>query len=153
MKYDEIKYLDLLRYSNRLKKQGKFLYDEDEQAYLELLQYQILIRDHVFWKKKQNFILLITDFLNKILNTEEFINEFFYIHNQIEAMHEAFKTDFEKLKNFEPDSRSIGFGDPIEEIFINSDNFEPDTKEDRNYNKELFKDSIKHSFLQIQKYL
>jgi len=153
MKYDEIKYLDLLRYSNRLKKQGKFLYDEDEQAYLKLLEYQILIRDHVFWKKKQNFILLITDFLNKILNTEEFINEFFYIHNQIEAMHEAFKTDFEKLKNFEPDSRSIGFGDPIEEIFINSDNFEPDTKEDRNYNKELFKDSIKHSFLQIQKYL
>ena len=67
------------------------------------------------------------DFVNNIINGEEFRDKFtvLYIKNLDE--HDAFKTDFEKLKDFQPDLRSDGFSDLI--IFLRSmcEDFEPDS--------------------------
>jgi hypothetical protein len=152
MKYNKLRYFELLKYSQDLANKGKWLYEENREAFFELLNYQILIEDHIFWQKRHQFLSVIKNFINGTLDSEEFSDEFFAIRRQNQAVHEAFKIDFEKLENFEPDSRSKGFSSFIGKIFSDCEVFEPNAEEGDNYNKKWLKDSVKDARLQIQKY-
>lgn len=59
MTYNRIRYLELFKRSQDLKNQGKSLYRENQEEYLELCGYEVAIENHVFWKNSRQFALLM----------------------------------------------------------------------------------------------
>jgi hypothetical protein len=116
----------LLQSAQNLKKQKKNLYFENEKEYLELSG------DWEYRRLMQNFI-------NGCIDGEEFKADSF------DAL--EFQINSKKLKDFQPDSRSKGFGSLISFLRAECDNFEED------YDNKEFYDSIKDCFLKLQKAL
>ena len=145
--YNQSRYFELLKRSQNLKKQGKNLYFENEKDYLELCEYQAALEDHAYWKHRRQIALLMQNFINGIIDGEEFSEDFFLVDRKTLAAHNALKIDFERLKNFQPDERSKGFGNLISFLRAECDNFEED------YDNKEFYDSIKDCFLKLQKAL
>jgi hypothetical protein len=54
--------------------------------------------------------------------------------------------------NFEPDTVSEEFSRLIGKVFSSCENFEPESKEEEEYNEKYFKKSIKEIFYNMQKY-
>ena len=95
----EENYFKLLDYQEKLQKTGEYLSLEKEK---ELLNYESQISDHLRWKKKNHFIEVMVDF-------DPYRDCFYEIDYQIQEYKEKLKSDFEKLRAFEPDPRSKGF--------------------------------------------
>lgn len=64
MKYNKIRHLKLLKQAEDLEKQGKSLYKENREDYLELLSYQGRMEEHIFWKNRHQFFSVIENFIN-----------------------------------------------------------------------------------------
>ena len=140
----EENYFKLLEDEQKLEKTGEYLSLEKEK---ELLNYQSQISDHFRWEQKNNFIKVMIDL-------EQYIDRFYEIDSQIEESKGKLKSDFEKLRAFEPDPRSKGFVIVIENLFSDIRILEPDDElrtEDEISEKSL-KDGIKKFLPKIQEY-
>ena len=147
----EENYIKLLKYEEKLKINGQYLSLEKEK---EILNYQIQISDHFRWKKKNHFIETIVDFLEYTIDLDQYIDRFYEIDSQIEESKGKLKSDFEKLRAFEPDPRSKGFAILIENFFSDIRILEPDDElrtEDEISEKSL-RDGIKEFLPKIQEY-
>jgi hypothetical protein len=54
--------------SQNLKSQGKTLFLENPEEYLELLRYNIAVEEQVFWTHREEFLLVMKNFLDNIIN-------------------------------------------------------------------------------------
>ena len=135
--YNQSRYFELLQSAQNLKKQGKDLYFENEKNYLELCDYQAALEEHAFWKNRRQFALLMENFIDGIIDGQEFRDSFSVLHTKIFEAHNAFKIDFERLKGFQPDPRSKRFGTLISFLRAECENFQED------YDNPEFYDSIK----------
>jgi hypothetical protein len=147
----EENYLKLLEYKQKLEKTGQYLSLEKEK---ELLNYQSQISDHFRWEQKNNFIKAMVDFLEGTIDFDQYTDRFYEIDSQIEESKEKLKTDFEKLRAFEPDPRSKGFAILIENLFSDIRILEPNDElrtEDEISEKSL-RDGIKKFLPKIQEY-
>ena len=144
-------YFKLLDYQEKLQKTGEYLSLEKEK---ELLNYQSQISDHFRWEQRDNFIEAMVNFLEDTINLGQYIDRFYEIDSQIEESKENLKSDFKKLRAFEPDPRSKGFAILIENLFSDIRILEPDDElrtEDEISEKSL-RDGIKEFLLKIQEY-
>ena len=147
----EENYLKLLEYEEELEKTGKYLSLEKEK---ELLNYESQNSDFFRWEEKNNFIKAIVDFLEDRIDLDQYIDRFSEIDYQIEESKGNLKSDFEKLRAFEPDPRSKGFAILIENLFSDIRILEPDDElrtEDEISEKSL-RDGIKEFLPKIQEY-
>ena len=147
----EENYLKLLEYEQKLVKTGEYLSLEKEK---ELLNYQSQILDHFRWEQKNNFIEAMVNFSENMIDLDQYIDRFYEIDSQIEESKEKLKSDFEKLRAFEPDPRSKGFAILIENLFSDIRVLEPDDKlrtKDEISEKSL-RDGIKKFLPKIKKY-
>ena len=147
----EENYFKLLEYKQKLEKTGEYLPLEKEK---ELLKYQSQISDHFRWKKKNHFIEAMVHFLEDTIDSDQYIDRFYGIDSQIEESKEKLKSDFEKLRAFEPDPSSKGFAILIENLFSDIRILEPDDElrtEDEISEKSL-RDGIKKFLPKIQEY-
>jgi hypothetical protein len=103
----------LIQSTQNLKKQGKNLYFENEKEYLELSRYRVALEEHVFWKSRRQFTLLMKFSVLKRKTSETY-----------DAL--EFEINSKKLKDFQPDPRSKGFGSLISFLSAECDNFEED---------------------------
>lgn len=110
MTYRKYKYLKLLRRFLDFQKQGKHLYHENQDEYLKLLDYRCALHDHIFWENRRQFALLMENFINEIIDAEEFSDSFSGLDRKTIDTHDRFKTDFEKLEDFQPNPRLNEFG-------------------------------------------
>ena len=122
----EVNYLKLLKYEKELKLKGKSILKENEQDYKKLLKYKVSLFDHFKWEQKHRYFLLITNFLDKKINIDQYICQLFKLEYEIQNLVEELKLDFEKLKEFKPNSVSKGFSKLIEELCSDCRIFEPD---------------------------
>ena len=76
MQYNYQKYIELLKYEDLLRKQNKFLEDENKLKYLELKNYSLQINEHLHWSQKNEYLQLIEDFLSFKINGEKFESKF-----------------------------------------------------------------------------
>jgi len=53
MKYNKNRYFYLLEQEEIFEKQGRSLYKENREDYLELLNYQVQLEDHKYWENRQ----------------------------------------------------------------------------------------------------
>jgi hypothetical protein len=149
MTYNQKRYIELLKRSEDLKNLGKSFYQESKDEYLELSKYEGAIQSYIYWKSRTLFVLLMEKFVNKIISGEEFNNSFLERRQRLIYECDGFLKELgsEKLKDFQLDPRSYGFGSLISFLRAECDNFSED------YQNEEFYDSIKDCFLKLQKAL
>ena len=149
MTYNHKRYIELLKRSEDLKNLGRSFYQESTDEYLELVTYEAAIEEHIDWKSRILFLLLMEKFVNKIISGEEFSDSFLELRQRLIYECDGFLKELgsEKLKDFQLDPRSYGFGSLISFLRAECDNFSED------YQNEEFYDSIKDCFLKLQKAL
>ena len=149
MTYNQRRYIELLKRSEDLKNLGKSLYEESKDEYLELSKYEGAIQSYLYWKSRTLFVLLMEKFVNRIISGEEFSDSFLELRQRLIYECDGFLKELgsEKLKDFQLDPRSYGFGSLISFLRAECDNFSED------YQNEEFYDSIKDCFLKLQKAL
>ena len=149
MTYNQKRYIELLKRSEDLKNLGKSFYQESKDEYLELSKYEGAIQSYLFWKSRTLFLLLMEKFVNRIISGEEFSDSFLELYQRVVYECDGFLKELssEKLKDFQPDPRSYGFGSLISFLRAECDNFSED------HQNEEFYDSIKDCFLKLQKAL
>ena len=70
MTYNKIRNLKLLKRFLDLKTQGKNLYTENRDEYMELQYYRCALYNHIFWKSKKQFILLMETYTHNSIDME-----------------------------------------------------------------------------------
>jgi len=149
MTYNQKRHIQLLKRSQSFKNQGKSFYQESTDEYLELSKYEGTIQSYIYWKSRTLFVLLMEKFVNRIISGEEFSDSFLQLRQRLVYECDGFIKELgsEKLKDFQLDLRSNGFGSLISFLRAECDNFSED------YQKEEFYNSIKDCFLKLQKAL
>ena len=149
MTYNQKRHIQLLKRLQDLKNQGKSFYQESKDEYLELSKYEGAIQSYIYWKSRTLFVLLMEKFVTRIISGEEFSDSFLELRQRLIYECDSFikELDSEKLKDFQLDPRSNGFGSLISFLRAECDNFSED------YQNEEFYDSIKDCFLKLQKAL
>ena len=148
MTYNKIRHLKLLERFLIYQNQGMDFYTENRNEYLELLGYNCIVSDHIFYKNKQQFILLMEKYINNRIFTHQFELAFSKIWFEIIDLCDNFETDLEELKHFVPDYKSNGFSRFITAVFRQ---FE--VLEDGDCAEEEVKDYVQKTLREIQPYL
>ena len=142
MKYDKIRYLELLKQAESLEKKGMSLYREDRDKYLELLKYKVRLSDQKYWENRKNYFSVMNNLINEKLSTEDFIDEFLCL----------WRKDRDRFAlNCEPNIASKGFAKWMDKIFSRCDVFEPEAQKNEQYGAKWLKDSVSNVLIQIQK--
>jgi hypothetical protein len=158
MQYNYQKYVELLKYDDSLRKQNKFLEDENKLKYLELENYSLQIDEHLHWCQKDKYLELIEDFLSVKIDGKTFESKFSNLVEAIEKECLLLIKNYEILKNIKPSSISFEFAEWISEIYLCCDEFYPDfdEKDPPDFpfakNEEDFRNAVADIFPQIQKY-
>jgi hypothetical protein len=126
MEYNPKLYIELLRYNQFLRKNGKSLREQDKAKYLKLLNYSVKLSDHVHWQQKSEYLNLLKNFVDLKIDGKEFVSQFNKIHRANKETVKMLKTDLEKLNTFQPNPKSFGFTEWTSEIDLGCDEFYPD---------------------------
>jgi hypothetical protein len=126
MEYNSQKYVDLLKYQESLRKQDKFLENEDRSKYLELLNYSVQVTEHFHWSHRTEYLQLMENFVRFKINGKDFYDKFCNMVEEIEKECRLLEQDFERLETIEPNPNSTDFAKWISEIYLCCDEFYPD---------------------------
>jgi len=148
MTYNKIRHLELLRRFLDFKKQGKNLYRENRDEYMELLHYRCMLEDHAFWNNREQFVLLMKNFIHDSIDMEEFEIAFSRLWWETIKAYDAFEIDLKRVKNFQPNPRSDRFGSFVTFVYRQ---FE--VLEDEDCTKQEVKDIVRDVLWEIQPYL
>ena len=69
---NKIQHLELLKRFLDLESQGKNLYTENRNEFVKLQTYRSIVSDNVFWKSKQQFLLLMENYVNDWIDLKKF---------------------------------------------------------------------------------
>lgn len=94
----------------------------------KLANYQGRIVDHFRWEKKNQFLGLISSFLENKITIESYMDQFFELEDQVQESITIWKSNSEQLKAFEPSLKSEGFAVWIENLLSDIRLFEPDAE-------------------------
>lgn len=56
MNFDKDKYIQLIKYKHAFRNQKQRMFEENKESFLELLNYKVIIEDHIFLKKEIKYI-------------------------------------------------------------------------------------------------
>ncbi len=76
MDFNKKKCLELMKESEKLSQEGKFLWDSDKVKYEELSQYLVLLSDEIFWNSRKKYLQIVESFVRKSINVDEFMQQF-----------------------------------------------------------------------------
>lgn len=107
--YNKIRHLELLRRFLDLKNQGKDLYRENKNEYVELLHYQSRLEDHVVWKSRKQFVLLMDNLIHGLIDMEKFEITFSQLWQETLGTDDSLQMDLKRVENLQLDPRSDGF--------------------------------------------
>lgn len=103
---NKIRHLELLRRFLNFEKQGKDLYTENRDEYLELLHYRGRLEDHSFWNNREQFVLSMENFIHDSIDIEQFKYAFSRLWRETFEANKAFQMDLKRVKNLQLDPRS-----------------------------------------------
>ena len=117
MIYNKEKHKQLVIRSRDLKNQGKTLFRENPEEYSELLDYEIAVEEQIFWTNRGEFFLVMKDFLDNIINFDEFETAFTLLYHKTREEFDMFVIDLKQIEKFQPSTRSDRFAGYINAIF------------------------------------
>jgi len=148
MTYNKIRHLELLRRFLDFKNQGKDLYTENRDEYMELQEYRCALYHHIFWTRRKEFVLCMKTYVHDSIDFEQFEIAFSRLWRDSMKEDKALQIDLKGLKNFELDPKSDGFGSFITAVFRQ---FE--VLEDEECTEQEVKDYVRNILQEIQPYL
>lgn len=63
MNFDKVRFIELLEKKEFLKNDGRSLFDENREEYLELLSYGIILESQIYYNRKTEYISLLEKYL------------------------------------------------------------------------------------------
>lgn len=88
-----------------LKNQGKNLFIENPEEDSELSKYNIAIEEQIFLTRRKDFVLLMKNFINNIIDFEEFETAFSLLYSETRKEYNMFKIDLKQIEKFHPSPR------------------------------------------------
>ena len=123
---DQQNFSKLLKYSNELKIDSKYLSKEDPEAFDTLLKFLVRIEDNFHYSEKQEYIELAKDFLADQITTDDFSYSFLAIYEGIgKELGQMKRKESLELVNFLKSSRPQ-LGRLLAWIHGACDSFSPD---------------------------
>jgi len=123
---DQQNFFKLLKYSNKLKKNNKYLDKEDPEAFDNLLKFLVIIEDNFHYSEKHEYIELAKDFLSDQITADDFSYSFMAIYEGIgEKLNQMKIEESLELANFLKPSRPE-LGGLLARIYGSCDSFSPD---------------------------
>lgn len=144
--YNKERYIAIVNELNKAKAKGIHWFKENPKKWTELLSYQIVLSNHLFWLKREKFLIIIEKFLNNIIEFEQFEKEFSELWVETELQSHKEKQDIEVIKTIDPDPRSDSFCSRMTAIYRG---FE--IVEDEGWTKEEMKSLVKSILNKIKK--
>ena len=148
MTYNKIRHLELLKRFLDFKNKGKDLYTENRDEYMELQEYRCALYHHIFWKNKEQFVLLMENYTHNSIDIEQFEIAFSQLWWKTMEQDEALQMDLKRVENLQLDPKSDGFGSFITSVFRQ---FE--VLEDEECTEQEVKDYVRNTLREIQPYL
>lgn len=147
---DQQNFFKLLKYSNELKINNKYLDKEDPEAFNLLLNFSVTIEDNLHYSEKHEYIQLAKDFLADQITADDFSYSFQAIYEGIcGKLGQMKRTESLELANFLKPSRPE-LGDLLARIYGSCDSFSPDPEIAMSDEKEL-KDCAQILLVELQK--
>jgi hypothetical protein len=148
MDYSKKRHKQLVIRSQDLKNQGKNLFLENPEENSELSKYNIVVEEQVFWTHREDFFLLMKNFIDNIINFDEFKTAFLLLYRKIREEVDMFIIDLKQIDKFQPSTRPYRFAS-----FISSILRQFEEVEDEYCTKQEVKDSVKKVYLKFQNFL
>ena len=153
--YNKKRHLELLKYSQYLKQQGKVLIHESKDDFLELLGYSAVLNAQLEWEAGYYYLQLLDQLMEKKITSGEFFSKFHQKSIENSEVVDILESKFILLS---PHEKSLDFSDFIEEIvdYCESLNNDPDflgEDYDLSDNDNEFSDSIKEIYIRLKKFL
>ena len=134
---DQQNFFKLLKYSNELKRNNKYLDKEDSEAFNLLLNFSVTIENNLHYSEKQEYIELAKDFLADQITADDFSYSFMAIYEGItRKLGQMKRTESLELANFLKPSR-LELGKLLALIYGSCDSFSPDPEITMSDEKEL----------------
>ena len=86
--------------------------------YSKLLDYSVIITDHLHWSQKNEYLQLIKNFLNFQIDAKEFDKNFSEMVRMVEEKSNLLSKNYKELKCIQPNPMSVRFGMWISEIYL-----------------------------------
>lgn len=119
--------LNIRRYSELLKKRESHEITAEEM--LEFREYQILLEYEVAWKTKKDYLQLAKNFINSIIDGNEFILKFFALRRYDDTLsNDVEKYLVEKQIFLEPTLKFKGFLTLLNDLFFTLDLYDEDAE-------------------------
>ena len=147
MTYNKERHKELVIRSEELNKQGKNFYRENVEEYFELNRYDIGVEEEVFWTKQEAFVKIMKNFLDNILDFDEFETAFTLLYWEVRKEFDILKIDLEYIDKFQPSTRPYRFASFMCSIYR-----EFEEVEDEYCTEEELKDSVKEAYLKFKNF-
>lgn len=151
--YIKKRYFELLKYSQDLKQQGKFIGDESRNGYLELLTYSAMMSSHLYWETCDQYLQLLNEFIEEKIDIPEFCQAFCERYELNDEVADILESNLILLS---PHEKSGDFSGFIEEIFSCCEVYNADPEPFRisyDIDDTEFRDLVEKVYLQLQKFL
>jgi hypothetical protein len=146
MDYSKKRHKQLVIRSQDLKNQGQNLFIENPEEDSELSKYNIVVEEQVFWTHRENFFLLMKNFLDNILDFDEFETAFSLLYRKTTEEVDMFIIDLKQIDKFQPSlTRPYRFASFIGSIFRQFEEVEDEYCTERDV-----KDFVKEVYLKSQ---
>lgn len=148
MDYNRKRHKQLMIRSQDLKNQGKNLFIENPEEYSELSKYNIAVEEQVFWTHREDFFLLMKNFIDNIFDFDEFETAFSLLYRKTTEEVDMFIINLKQIDKFQPSPRSYRFASFIGSIFRQFEEVE-----DEYCTEQEVKDFVKKVYLKFQNFL
>jgi len=91
---DQQNFFKLLKYSNKLKRNNKYLDKQDPEAFDTLLKFLVIIAENFHYSEKHEYINLAKDFLADQITADDFSYAFMGIYEGIGEKLNQMKIDY-----------------------------------------------------------
>jgi hypothetical protein len=148
MDYNRKRHKQLVIRSQDFKNQGKNLFIENPEEYSELSKYNIAVEEQVFWTHREDFLLLMKNFIDNIFDFDEFETAFSLLYRKTTEEVDMFIINLKQIDKFQPSPRSYRFASFIGSIFRQFEEVE-----DEYCTEQEVKDFVKKVYLKFQNFL
>lgn len=148
MTYNKKRHQQLIRLSQELYSQGINFFLENPKEWSELCAYNIAVEEQVYWTHRKDFLIIMKNFIDDIIDFDEFETEFSILVSKTMKEVQLFKNDLKQIEKFQPSTRSDRFASYIISIFRQFESVE-----DEYCTEEEVKDYVKETYFKFQKFL
>ena len=147
MTYNKERHKQLVIRSQDFKNQGKNIFLENPEEASELSKYNIAVEEQVFWTHRENFVLIMKNFLDNIIDFDEFKTAFSLLYKEVRKEVDMFKIDLEQIEKFQPSTRAYRFASFIGSIYRQFEEVEEEY-----CTEQEVKDYVKEAYLKFQNF-